>query len=76
MPVQFGPGGITIDKQDSLYVVDPVNSCIRKITPGGDISTFAGSGTPGNKDGNADEAKFSIYMSDIVINDQGNICSR
>lgn len=71
--MQFGPGGITIDKQDNLYVVDPVNSCIRKITPGGDISAFAGSGTLGNKDGNADEAKFSIYMSDIVINDQGNL---
>lgn len=72
-PLQFGLGGITIDKQDNLYVVDPVNSCIRKITPGGDISTFAGSGIAGYKDENADEAKFSIYMGDIVIDNQQNL---
>ncbi|CAN5652653.1 hypothetical protein BH11BAC5_BH11BAC5_33640 [soil metagenome] len=72
-PMQFGPGGITIDKKDNLYIVDPVNSRIRKITPGGDISTFAGSGTAGDKDGKAEEAQFSIYMGDIVIDDQGNL---
>ncbi|MDW8088236.1 MAG: OmpA family protein [Bacteroidia bacterium] len=32
--------GLTIDKQDNLYVVDAGNRCIRKVTPSGEVSTF------------------------------------
>ncbi|MDP4263321.1 MAG: NHL repeat-containing protein [Bacteroidota bacterium] len=71
---QFGsPGGIAIDKNGNLYVVDRGNYRIRKITPEGDVSTVAGNGTPGDKDGNADEAQFSIDTHDIVVDDQGNL---
>jgi len=67
------PGGIAIDLQGNLYVVDRGNFRIRKITPAGDVSTFAGSGTQGNADGNADVAQFNHDMHDIVIDKQGNL---
>ena len=67
------PGGIAIDGQENLYVVDRGNFRIRKITPAGDVSTFAGSGTQGNADGNADVAQFNHDMHDIVIDKQGNL---
>jgi NHL repeat len=67
------PGGIAIDRQGNLYVADRGNFRIRKITPAGDVSTFAGSGIPGNAEGNWDAAQFSHDMHDIVIDGQGNL---
>jgi hypothetical protein len=67
------PGGIAIDGQGNLYIADRGNFRIRKITPAGDVSTFAGSGTAGSADGNADAAQFSHDMHDIVIDGLGNL---
>lgn len=38
------PSGITIDAAGILYVSDTENDLIRKVTPGGDVTTIAGSG--------------------------------
>jgi streptogramin lyase len=66
------PGGITVDKNGNLYVVDMGNLCIRKISPDGDVSTFAGSGAPGLTDGDAGVARFSSPF-DIVADNDGNL---
>ena len=66
------PGGIAIDKQGNLYVADGLNFRIRKITPGGEVSTFAGSGVSGDVDGDAGMAQFN-YITDIVVDAQGNL---
>jgi hypothetical protein len=53
------PWGITIDSADNLFVADGNNYTIRKITPAGVVSTFAGSpGITGNLDGTGASARF------------------
>lgn len=66
------PGGIVIDHQGNLYVADRGNYRIRKITPDGHVSTFAGSGTRGINDGTAATAQF-LQLSDLVIDNNGNL---
>jgi sugar lactone lactonase YvrE len=39
------PTGLVMDPQGNLYVADTGNDVIRKFTPGGSISTYAGGGT-------------------------------
>lgn len=46
-----GPRGIAVDAADNVYVADHGNYCIRKITPQGVVSKFAGSGSYGWQDG-------------------------
>jgi hypothetical protein len=67
------PGGIAIDRSGNLFVVDRQNFRIRKITPSGQVSTFAGTGRPGRQDGNAQQAGFSSETRDLVIDNKGNL---
>ena len=65
------PAGITIDGSGNLYVADYGNSKIRKITPAGVVSTYAGS-RPGVKDGPALNSEF-VEPYGIAIDHNGNI---
>jgi streptogramin lyase len=66
------PGAVACDQQNNIYVVDAGNLVIRKITPGGVVSTFAGSGVRGTADGDAMAAQFDQPL-DLVADAQGNI---
>jgi sugar lactone lactonase YvrE len=66
----FNPSGIAIDIQGNLFVGD--GTCIRKITPGGIVSTFAGKDSVGYRDGLFNEALFSS-INDLVVNYEGII---
>lgn len=47
------------DENDNFYICDKHNHCIRKITPEGTVSTFAGRpNTPGYADGPLRDAQF------------------
>jgi len=54
------PAQMDLDENGNLYVADRKNHCIRKITPDGVVSTYAGvAGTKGLQNGSAKDAKFS-----------------
>lgn len=54
------PAAMAIDAQDNLYVADYGNHCIRKVTPAGNVTTYAGlGGVVGNTDGNSAIATFN-----------------
>lgn len=63
------PVGITAIG-DTFYVVDTGNDCIRKITPDGAVTTFAGSPKRiGNKDGPGNEASFEHPEGIVAVRD-------
>jgi sugar lactone lactonase YvrE len=66
------PQGITIDKNNNIYVSDSFNNYVREITPAGVSSTIAGNGSLGYIDGNATTAEF-YSPHGIVTDGQGNI---
>jgi len=69
------PKGLVLDALGNLYVADSMNHCIRKITPLGVVSTFAGKGPtkPGFADAlTPDLAKF-LNPSGLVFDAAGNL---
>jgi sugar lactone lactonase YvrE len=65
------PVGIAFDSSGNIYVADQGNNKIRKITPTGIVSTFAGS-TAGYSDGIASGAQFNNPNS-ITMSTSGNL---
>jgi sugar lactone lactonase YvrE len=60
------PSGITIDKDDNLYVADVGNNIVRKITPSARVTTVAGkAGQSGNEDGVGSDARLMFCFEEI-----------
>ena len=54
------PYDTAVDASGNVYIADTFNDVIRKLTPGGDLTVFAGSlGTRGSSDGNGGAARFN-----------------
>jgi sugar lactone lactonase YvrE len=54
------PDGVGVAQDGTVYVADRYNAIIRRITPDGVVTTFAGrSGLTGNADGPASSARFN-----------------
>ncbi len=77
------PCGITRDAFGNLFVADYGNHKIRKITPSGEVSTYAGTGSVGNVDGASTIASFNHptgvvvdKLGTVYVVDQGNNCIR
>lgn len=67
------PAGVAMDANGNLYVSDTGNFVIRKITPSGSVSTFAGSARfSGTLDGIGSAARFNGPMS-LVCDASGNV---
>lgn len=65
------PIGLCIDAQDNLYVADSHNHRIRRITPGGTVTTWAGSAA-GFHDANGTSAQFR-FPFDLAIDAAQNL---
>jgi len=69
-----GPTGVRLDAAGNLYISDSNNSRVRKVTPGGIISTFAGTGTGGyNGDGIAATSAELNDPNGIATDASGNV---
>lgn len=53
------PSGLAIDPSGTLFVADTGNNVIRRVTPDGIVSTYAGDGVAGDRDGPAHYARFN-----------------
>jgi len=68
----FNPYGIKVDQQGNVYVADNWNMRIRKISPSGSVTTYAGCGQASYGDGPALDAAFSDVFG-ICIDHDGNL---
>jgi ABC-type transport system involved in multi-copper enzyme maturation permease subunit len=74
------PTGVVADSRGNLFIVDEADSVIRKVTPAGEVSTFAGlAQRTGRNDGAARDARFTsphgiaIDKADnLFVADSGN----
>jgi sugar lactone lactonase YvrE len=75
----YEPLGTAVDSGGNVYVADRYNYIIRKITPGGVVTTLAGlAGSLGSADGTGSAARFfqprgvavdsggNVYVTDVV----------
>ncbi len=68
----YYPAGMAVDSSDNLYVADYGNSKIRKITPDGTVSDFAGTGVPGAAEGDVTTAQFN-GATGVCVDSFGNV---
>jgi len=74
------PQGIAVDQSSgNIYVADKNSHRIRKVTPAGVVTTFAGNGKAGYADGAAATAQFNLPISvsvdvagNVLVTDLGN----
>ncbi len=67
------PAGIATDASGNVYVADTFNATVRKITPGGVVTTLAGTaGSSGSADGIGAAARFR-YPAGTATDASGNV---
>lgn len=66
------PSGIAMDAQGNLYIADTGNNRIRKLDTTGQVTTLAGTGAAGFKDGVASVAMFDAPIG-IAVDKAGNL---
>lgn len=69
----LAPSEVAVDASGTLYVADLGNNNVRKVSPGGDVTTLAGTaGLTGSDDGAGPAAKF-FSPGGIAVDASGNV---
>jgi YD repeat-containing protein len=68
------PSGVCVDRWGNIYIADRDNHRIRKVSPDGVITTYAGTGSPGieSEGGPAREAQLDSPV-DVAVDSQGDL---
>lgn len=66
------PSGLALDAAGNLYVADTGNNAIRKVSPQGVVSTLAGGGAAGLRDGVGAAAEFNGPVG-VALDRAGNV---
>jgi len=66
------PAGVAVDSSGNVFVADAGNNRIRKVTPGGVVTTLAGSGSLAFADGTGAGASFN-YPWGVAVDSNNNI---
>lgn len=70
----WAPLCVALDGNGNLYIADTNNNVVRKMTPGGTISTVAGSGASGySGDGGPATSATLNFPSGIALDGAGNV---
>jgi len=68
------PYSVAVDTAGNLFIADTYNHCVRKVTPGGVISTVAGNGTYGfSGDGGPATAAQLRIPQGVAVDTAGNL---
>jgi sugar lactone lactonase YvrE len=66
------PRSVAVDASGNVYVADAGNHAIRRVSPAGVVTTFAGSGSSGSADGAGTAASFNC-PSGVAADAAGNL---
>lgn len=67
------PEGVAIDTSGNLYVTEGGNFAVRRVTPVGDVTTFAGSlAVFGTNNGTAANARF-VFLHGVTVDSSGDV---
>jgi hypothetical protein len=70
----YAPKGVAVDGQGNVYIADTNNFRVRKVSPGGTITTLAGGGKPGFL-GDGGPATLATLRNPfgVAVDGQGNV---
>ncbi|HEU4595859.1 MAG TPA: NHL repeat-containing protein [Pyrinomonadaceae bacterium] len=66
------PSALAVDDEGNLYVADTGNQRVRKVTKEGVVTTLAGDGTAGFRDGPAHAAQFNAPVG-VAVDREGRV---
>jgi uncharacterized protein (TIGR03437 family) len=77
LSASFHPDGIAMDSSGNIFIADQNNNRIRKITPGGVITTYAGNGNTQFTGDNGPATNSTVYIAGnhngLAVDSLGNL---